>query len=172
MIFKCSGMALQAHSRLRHWVQVSWPDMIYQGTEKFTRAWARMGPGVATPLHGVQIFILAEGLKIEFLALSARESSLILFVNLVYTYLSVRPHNSEICDSKLSYLNYKVIEILAVRWLAMKLQATKVSRTVSWERRWSQYNLFSASIEYCTGVLVRSENEARILYTVENYFAV
>ena len=24
--------------------------MIYQGTQKFTRAWARMGPGVATPL--------------------------------------------------------------------------------------------------------------------------
>ena len=24
--------------------------MIYQGTPKFTRAWARMGPGVATPL--------------------------------------------------------------------------------------------------------------------------
>ena len=31
-------------------VQVSWPRMIYQGTQKFTRAWARMGPGVATPL--------------------------------------------------------------------------------------------------------------------------
>ena len=26
--------------------------MIYQGTQNFTRAWARMGPGVATPLHG------------------------------------------------------------------------------------------------------------------------
>ena len=24
--------------------------MIYQGTQNFTRAWARMGPGVATPL--------------------------------------------------------------------------------------------------------------------------
>jgi len=25
--------------------QLSWPHMIYQGTQKFTRAWAHMGPG-------------------------------------------------------------------------------------------------------------------------------
>ena len=39
--------------------------------------------------------------------------------------------------------------------------ATKASRVV-WEQRRSQYNRI-----LCTGGLVRSENEARILYTVE-----
>ena len=42
----------------------------------------------------------------------------------------------------------------------------KASQAVSWKRQRSQYNLFS-SYEYCTGGFVRSENEARILYTVE-----
>ena len=35
-------------------VQVSWPSiilLIHQGTQKFTGAWARMGPGVGTPLY-------------------------------------------------------------------------------------------------------------------------
>ena len=44
----------------------------------------------------------------------------------------------------------------------------EASWAVSWERRRSQYNLFSTyKIEYCTGGLVSSENEAIILYTVE-----
>ena len=32
-------------------VQVSWPRMIYQDTQKFTWPWAHMGPGVAMPLQ-------------------------------------------------------------------------------------------------------------------------
>ena len=35
-------------------VQVSWLRIIYQGTQEFTRAWAHMGPGVATPHAGKQ----------------------------------------------------------------------------------------------------------------------
>ena len=47
-------------------------------------------------------------------------------------------------------VHYKVIEILAVRWLGTKLmqifkettlQAAKASWAVSWERRRSQYNI-------------------------------
>ena len=58
----------------------------------------------------MQIFILAEGLKIEFfLALSGRESSLVQTfcescVHFDITHLSIHPHYSEICDSRLSYL--------------------------------------------------------------------
>ena len=44
-------------------------------------------------------------------------------------------------------------------------EANAASRAVSWERRRSQYNQFSTY--YCTGGLVRSDNEARMLYTVE-----
>ena len=64
--------------------------------------------GVHGALERVQIFILAERLKIEFLTLSGRESCL------VQTYCesceqlhypSIRQHDSEICDSRLSYLN-------------------------------------------------------------------
>ena len=78
----------------------------------------------------------------------------------------------------------KVIEILAVRWLGMKLmqifkwrllQLVKASRVVSWERQQSQYNIcFAHELNIVLEGLVRSENEAGILYNVENrlYFAV
>ena len=60
-------------------------------------------------LERVQIFILAEGQKLEFLALPGRESSLVptvceSCVHLDINYPSICPHDSEICDSRLSYL--------------------------------------------------------------------
>ena len=62
-------------------------------------------------LERVQIFILAEGQKqkLEFLALSGRESSLVQTfcescVHLDINYPFIHLHDSEICDSRLSYL--------------------------------------------------------------------
>ena len=58
-------------------------------------------------------FILVEGLKIEFLALSGSESSLVqAFLGILCTirhYPSIRPHDSEICDSRLSYLEVHTV---------------------------------------------------------------
>ena len=43
--------------------------MIYQGTQKFTRAWARMVPGVATPLVTFvmfwDFFFFSQGVPLE-----------------------------------------------------------------------------------------------------------
>ena len=65
-------------------------------------------------------------------------------------------------------VHYKVIEILAVRWLGTKLMQIFKTTTRSTSDasylggRQSQYHHIN-----CTGGLVRSENEGRILYTVE-----
>ena len=75
-------------------------------------------------------------------------------------------------------VHYKVIEILAVRWLGMKLMQIFKETTISdesWERRRSQVATICFPHELnIVNWLVRSENEARILYTVEKrlYFAV
>ena len=59
--------------------------------------------------RGCKFYILAEGQKIEFFWPYQVEKAVWykLFVNLVCTlrhYPSVHPHDSEICDSRLSYL--------------------------------------------------------------------
>ena len=56
-------------------------------------------------------------------------------------------------------VHYKVIEILAVRWLVTKLKLA--GRSPGNDDEVSHGNLFFTYIEYCTGGLVRSENEAR-----------
>ena len=56
----------------------------------------------------VQIFILAEGLKIEFLGLMRQrkqfDTNSLQILCTVRHHPSVRPRDSEICDSRLSYL--------------------------------------------------------------------
>ena len=72
-------------------------------------------------------------------------------------------------------VHYKVIEILAVRWPGTKLmQIFKVTTRSTSDESYpggqrSQYHHIN-----CTGGLVRSENDGKILYTVEKrlYFAV
>ena len=61
-------------------------------------------------LKSVQILILAEGLKIDFfLALSGKDSSLVQkFCESLRLYPFICPHDSEICDSRLSYLKFCV----------------------------------------------------------------
>ena len=64
----------------------------------------------------MQIFILAEGLKIEFLALSGRESSLVhtFCESCVHLDINICPHDSKICDSRLSYLDTSLKHFFAV----------------------------------------------------------
>ena len=94
-------------------------------------------------LKRVQIFILARGLKNVFLTLSGRESSLVQTFcesckQLDITYISTCPHDSEICDSRLSYLNKSlcasgslVVGRVCVRDILFLLWCSNSSCTVS-----------------------------------------
>ena len=74
-----------------------------------------------------------------------------------------------------------MIEILAVRWLGTKPSNADFQRDYMYYKRRKLAERSPGSgfphklnIDYCTGGMVRSENEARLLYTVEKwlYFAV
>ena len=73
---------------------------------------------------------------------------------------------------RLKYTIYRVIEIVEVRWLGTKLMQICKETILQATKAGNDDVCFPH--KYCTGGLVRSENEARILYSVAKrlYIAV